>query len=109
MEEDIKSDLQDSLEILKADKFKQGRDYSQQVITDIEKVLNDLHSNPKHKWQKKIYIQCERCWKKIEKKMNRVLCIRCRYEVDKENAEKRRNDPEYKQMYMEKYKRNQTK
>ena len=45
MEEDIKSDLQDSLEILKADKFKQGRDYSQQVITDIEKVLNDLHSN----------------------------------------------------------------
>ena len=47
MEEDIKSDLQDSLEILKADKFKQGRDYSQQVITDIEKVLNDLHSNKK--------------------------------------------------------------
>ena len=47
MEEDIKSDLQDSLEILKADKFKQGRDYSQQVITDIEKVLNDLHSNQK--------------------------------------------------------------
>ena len=45
MEEDIKSDLQDSLEILKADKFKQGRDYSQQVINDIEKVLNDLHSN----------------------------------------------------------------
>ncbi len=45
MEEDIKADLQDSLEILKADKFKQGRDYSQQVITDIEKVLNDLHSN----------------------------------------------------------------
>jgi hypothetical protein len=47
MEEDIKADLQDSLEILKADKFKQGRDYSQQVITDIEKVLNDLHSNKK--------------------------------------------------------------
>jgi hypothetical protein len=47
MEEDIKADLQDSLEILKADKFKQGRDYSQQVITDIEKVLNDLHSNQK--------------------------------------------------------------
>ena len=48
MEEDIKSDLQDSLEILKADKFKQGRDYSQQVITDIEKVLNDLNSNLNH-------------------------------------------------------------
>lgn len=48
MEEDIKADLQDSLEILKADKFKQGRDYSQQVITDIEKVLNDLHSNLNH-------------------------------------------------------------
>jgi hypothetical protein len=47
MEEDIKADLQDSLEILKADKFKQGRDYSQQVITDIEKVLSDLHSNQK--------------------------------------------------------------
>jgi Zn finger protein HypA/HybF involved in hydrogenase expression len=56
--------------------------------------------------KEKIYIQCERCGKKIEKKMNRVLCIHCRYEVDKENAEKRRNDPEYKQMYMEKYKRN---
>jgi hypothetical protein len=50
MEEDIKADLQDSLDILKADKFKQGRDYSQQVITDIEKVLSneeDLHSNKK--------------------------------------------------------------
>ena len=54
----------------------------------------------------KTYIHCQRCNKLIEKKMNRVLCIRCRYEVDKENAEKRRNDPEYKQAYMEKYKRN---
>lgn len=53
----------------------------------------------------KIYIQCDRCWKTIEKKMGRTLCIRCRYLVDKENATERRNNPEYHQMYMEKYKR----
>ena len=41
MEEDKRDDLQDSLEILKADKFKQGRDYSQKTIDDIEKVLTD--------------------------------------------------------------------
>ena len=41
MDEDKIDDLKDSLEILKADKFKQGRDYSQQVINDIEKVLAD--------------------------------------------------------------------
>ncbi len=41
MEEDKRDDLQDSLDILKADKFKQGRDYSQKTIDDIEKVLTD--------------------------------------------------------------------
>ena len=55
MEEDIKADLQDSLEILKADKFKQGRDYSQQVITDIEKVLNDLYSNENKNGRKDLH------------------------------------------------------
>jgi hypothetical protein len=36
--------------------------------------------------------------------MGRTLCIRCRYLVDKENATERRNNPEYHQMYLEKYK-----
>lgn len=69
MEEDIKSDLQDSLEILKADKFKQGRDYSQQVITDIEKVLNDLHSNPNKNDRKDLHPMWEmlkKNWKENE-------------------------------------------
>lgn len=63
MEEDIKSDLQDSLEILKADKFKQGRDYSQQVINDIEKVLNDLHSNENKNGRKDLHPM----WKVLKK------------------------------------------
>ena len=45
MDEDRIDDLQDSLEILKADKFKQGRDYSQKTIDDIEKVLIDEQAN----------------------------------------------------------------
>jgi hypothetical protein len=39
MDEDIRDDLQDSLEILEADKFKQWKDYSQKVINDIKNVL----------------------------------------------------------------------
>ena len=69
MEEDIKADLQDSLEILKADKFKQGRDYSQQVITDIEKVLNDLHSNENKNGRKDLHPMWEmlkKNWKENE-------------------------------------------
>ena len=38
--------------------------------------------------------------------MGRTLCIRCTNQKYKEEAEQRRNNPEYKQMYMEKYKRN---
>ena len=69
MEEDKRDDLQDSLEILKADKFKQGRDYSQQVITDIEKVLNDLHSNPNINERKDLHPMWEvlkKNWKENE-------------------------------------------
>lgn len=51
------------------------------------------------------YINCQRCNKKIEKKMNRVLCIRCRYEVDRENAAIRRATPENKE-YMRNYRKN---
>ena len=39
MDEDIRDDLQDSLEILEADKFKQWKDYSKKVINDIKNVL----------------------------------------------------------------------
>jgi uncharacterized Zn finger protein (UPF0148 family) len=58
--------------------------------------------------KEKTYIQCERCGKTIEKKMNRVLCIHCRYEVDMENAEKRRATKESKE-YMKNYRKNRKK
>jgi hypothetical protein len=54
----------------------------------------------------KIYVNCEHCWKLIEQKMGRTLCIRCTNQKYKEAAAERRHNPEYKQMYMEKYKRN---
>lgn len=38
--------------------------------------------------------------------MGRTLCIKCANLRDKEMAAERRNNPEYHQMYMEKYKRN---
>jgi hypothetical protein len=37
--------------------------------------------------------------------MGRTLCIRCTNQKYKEEAEKRRNNPEYRAMYNEKYKR----
>lgn len=51
-------------------------------------------------------IKCAKCWREIESKMGRTLCIRCTNQRYKEEAEQRRNNPEYKAMYMEKYKRN---
>lgn len=46
MNEDIRDDLTDSLELLLADRFKQGRGYSSKTIADIkeclQKELNEL-------------------------------------------------------------------
>ena len=35
-------------------------------------------------------IKCERCWKLIEQKVHRVLCIRCSNQRDREIARKYR-------------------
>ena len=35
-------------------------------------------------------IRCENCWKQIEQKGNRVLCIKCSNKRDKKMAENRR-------------------
>ena len=37
-------------------------------------------------------IKCNRCWKEIEQKGTRVLCIRCSNQRDKEIAKKYRED-----------------
>ena len=37
-------------------------------------------------------IKCERCWKLIEQKVHRVLCIRCSNQRDREIARKYRED-----------------
>ena len=47
----------------------------------------------------KIYINCKECWKVIEKKCNRVLCIKCANIRNKEVAKKYRE--EYRKMKKE--------
>ena len=37
-------------------------------------------------------INCQKCWKQIEQKGNRVLCIRCSNKRDREIARKYRED-----------------
>ena len=49
-------------------------------------------------------IRCIDCWKIIQLKNWRTRCIKCSNIRDKQLAEQRRNNPEYKKMYMEKYK-----
>ena len=49
-------------------------------------------------------IRCVDCWKTIQLKNWRIRCIKCSNIRDKQLAEQRRNNPEYKKMYMEKYK-----
>lgn len=50
-------------------------------------------------------IQCEKCWREITAKMGRTLCIRCTNEKYRESQKARRENPEYREMYNEKYKR----
>lgn len=40
--------------------------------------------------KQKQFINCTMCWKRIEKKANRLYCIKCRNIVDKELARIRR-------------------
>lgn len=46
-------------------------------------------------------IQCQSCWKEIEKKGNRVLCIKCSNKRDKEIAKQRRATQESKDYHKE--------
>lgn len=38
------------------------------------------------------YINCQRCWKEIQKKSTRVLCIACSNKRDKEVSKKYREE-----------------
>ena len=45
---------------------------------------------------KKVMIQCQNCWKSIEKKGTRTLCIACTNIKDKIRIAERNQSPEYK-------------
>ena len=49
------------------------------------------------------YINCEACWKLIQKRNQRTLCIACTNARSKEMAAARRNTVEYKEHYKQRH------
>lgn len=77
MEDDIRNDLEDSLGLLKSDRYKQKDWYSNKVISDIEKALGDVpevdewyDQSPEHipATEKQVKIICSDC-------IFKTLCI----------------------------------
>ena len=54
------------------------------------------------------YVNCEKCWKQIELKKWRTICIRCRNKIDKErNTEYYKENIEHiRELNRERYYRN---
>lgn len=61
MDREQLDDLQDSLDLLKADKFKQWHWYSNNAINDISWVLDWFEEDPEHIQQEKVTNDCREC------------------------------------------------